>query len=126
MWSYFSIDWNTFYLVRPHVYYLLVYGTGHQKMMVGWSEKNKIEKNAKNGVIRDGLWPGNPLNLRSRGFPGPKTITRVFLLPPELCIVFSKHARDVARCSCVLMTSSELPTKVAAEGGQSLLGTPYI
>jgi hypothetical protein len=28
-------------LVRPHVYYLLVYGTGHQKMMVGWSEKNK-------------------------------------------------------------------------------------
>jgi hypothetical protein len=24
-----------------HVYYLLVYGTGHQKMMVGWLEKNK-------------------------------------------------------------------------------------
>jgi hypothetical protein len=41
----------TFFLVTPHVYYLLVYGTGHQKMMVG---KNKIEKNAKSGVIRKG------------------------------------------------------------------------
>jgi hypothetical protein len=41
--------------IRPHVYYLLVYGTGHQKMMVGWSEKNKIEKNAKkSGEIRKG------------------------------------------------------------------------
>jgi hypothetical protein len=41
---------NELYM-RPHVYYLLVYGTGHQKMMVGWLEKNKIEKNAKSGVI---------------------------------------------------------------------------
>jgi hypothetical protein len=28
---------------------------------------------------RDGLWPGKPLDLQSWGFPGPKTITRVFL-----------------------------------------------
>jgi hypothetical protein len=36
---------------------------------------------------RDGLWPGNPLDLWSLGFPGPKTITRMFLLPqkPHSC-----------------------------------------
>jgi hypothetical protein len=40
---------------------------------------------------RDGLWRGNPLDL---WFPGPKTITRVFLLPqkPHLCGFVETHS----------------------------------
>jgi hypothetical protein len=37
--------------VRPHVYYLFVYGTGHQKMMVRWSEKHVAFWGGKNESV---------------------------------------------------------------------------